>query len=158
MPIRIGSKAPDFNLKSKTPVDAEVKLSNNFGKKNTLLLFFPFVFTRVCADEMCDLTVDLDAYAALDADVIAISVDSPFAQAAWAKQEEIGVTLASDFNKTVTKAYDVMFPMLAKVGDTAARAAFVIDKKGIVQYSEQTPTPLDMPNFQAIKTVLTRLA
>jgi len=133
-------------------------LSSNFGKKNTVLLFFPFVFTRVCADEMCDMTVDLDAYAALGADVIAISMDSPFAQAAWAEQEEIGVTLASDFNKTVTKAYDVIFPMLAKVGDASARAAFIVDKMGVVQYSEQTPTPLDMPNFQAIKTVLARLA
>ncbi len=77
------------------------------------------------------------------ADVIAISVDSPFAQEAWAKTNNIKVTLASDLNKTVIKAYDVVFPMLAGVGDTAARAAFVIDKTGVVQYSEQTPTPKD---------------
>jgi peroxiredoxin len=157
MPIPVGSKAPDFTLKSKTPVDVEVKLSNNLGKKNTVLLFFPLAFTSVCTTEMCGLSAGLDAYSSLGADVIAISVDSPFAQAAWAKQEKIGVTLASDLNKTVSKAYDVVFPMLAGVGDTAARAAFVIDKNGVVQYSEQTPTPKDLPNFEAVKAVLAKL-
>ena len=157
MPIPVGAKAPDFTLKSKTPVDVEVKLSNNLGKKNTVLLFFPLAFTGVCTAEMCSLTAGLDAYASLGADVIAVSVDSPFAQLAWAKQEKIGITLASDLNKTVTRAYDVVFPMLAGVGDTSARAAFVIDKAGVVQYSEQTPTPKDLPNFEAVKAVLAKL-
>jgi peroxiredoxin len=157
MAIPVGSKAPDFTLKSKSPVDAEVKLSNHFGKKNTVLLFFPLAFTGVCTKEMCDLTAGLDAYASLGADVIAVSVDSPFAQAAWAAKEKITVMLASDLNKTVTKAYDVVFPMLAGVGDTSARAAFVIDKHGVVQYSEQTPTPKDLPNFEAVKAVLAKL-
>ena len=157
MPIPVGSKAPDFTLKSKTPADVEVKLSNNFGKKNTVLLFFPLAFTGACTTEMCDVTAGLGAYAGLGADVIAISVDSPFAQAAWAAKEKITITLASDLNKTVTKAYDVMFPMLAGVGDTSARAAFVIDKHGVVQYSEQTPTPKDLPHFDAVKAVLAKL-
>jgi peroxiredoxin len=157
MPIPVGSKAPDFTLKSKSPADVDVKLSNNFGRKNTVLLFFPLAFTGVCTKEMCDLTAGLDAYAGLGADVIAVSVDSPFAQAAWAKQEKIGITLASDLNKMVIKQYDVVFPMLAGVGDTAARAAFVIDKSGVVQYSEQTPTPKDLPNFEAVKAVLAKL-
>jgi peroxiredoxin len=106
---------------------------------------------------MCDVTAGLDAYAGLGADVIAVSVDSPFAQAAWAKQEKIGITLASDLNKEVIKKYDVVFPMLAGVGDTASRAAFVINKNGVVQYSEQTPTPKDLPNFEAVKAVLAKL-
>jgi glutaredoxin-dependent peroxiredoxin len=157
MAIAVGTKAPDFTLKSKSPVDADVKLSNNFGKKNTVLLFFPLAFTGVCTTEMCDLTAGLGAYTGLNADVIAVSVDSPFAQQAWAQKEKIGVTLASDLNKTVTKAYDVVFPMLAGVGDTSARAAFVIDKNGVVQYSERTPTPKDLPNFEAIKATLAKL-
>ena len=157
MAIPVGSHAPDFTLKSKSPADVEVKLGNNLGKKNTVLLFFPLAFTGVCTAEMCSLTAGLDAYASLGADVIAVSVDSPFAQAAWAKQEKIGITLASDLNKTVTKAYDVVFPMLAGVGDTSARAAFVIDKSGVVQYSEQTPTPKDLPNFEAVKATLVKL-
>ena len=157
MAIPVGSKAPDFTLKSKTPVDAEVKLSNNHGKKNTVLLFFPLAFTSVCTKEMCDITSGLGAYASLNADVIGISVDSPFAQQAWAQKEKITITLASDLNKTVIKAYDVVFPMLAGVGDTAARAAFVIDQHGVVQYNEQTPTPKDLPNFEAIKATLSKL-
>jgi peroxiredoxin len=157
MAIAVGTKAPDFTLKSKSPVDADVKLSDNFGKKNTVLLFFPLAFTGVCTTEMCDITAGLGAYAGLNADVIAVSVDSPFAQQAWAQQEKIGVKLASDLNKEVIKQYDVVFPMLAGVGDTAARAAFVIDKQGVVQYSEQTPTPKDLPNFEAVKATLAKL-
>ena len=157
MAIAVGTKAPDFTLKSKSPVDADVKLSNNFGKKNTVLLFFPLAFTGVCTTEMCDVTAGLGAFGNLNAEVIAVSVDSPFAQQAWAQKEKIGITLASDLNKTVTKAYDVVFPMLAGVGDTSARAAFVIDKNGVVQYSEQTPTPKDLPNFEAVKATLAKL-
>ena len=106
---------------------------------------------------MCDITAGLGAYSGLNADVIGISVDTPFAQEAWAQKEKIGITLASDLNKEVIKQYDVVFPMLAGVGDTAARAAFVIDKNGVVQYSEQTPTPKDLPNFNAVKETLARL-
>jgi peroxiredoxin len=157
MPIAVGTKAPDFTLKSKSPTDADVTLSANFGKKNTVLLFFPLAFTGVCTTELCDVTAGLNAYKDLNAEVIGISVDSPFAQAAWAVKEKIGITLASDLNKTTTKAYDVVFPMLAGVGDTSARAAFVIDKAGVVQYAEQTPTPKDLPNFAAIKAKLAAL-
>jgi peroxiredoxin len=158
MPIKVGSKAPDFSLKSKNAAGlADVKLSDNIGKKNTLLLFFPAAFTSVCTEEMCDISAGLSQYSGLNAAVIGISVDTPFAQEAWAKQSKITLTLASDLNKTVTKAYDVIFPNLAGVGDTSARAAFVIDKQGVVQYAEQTPTPKDLPNFAAIKATLSKL-
>ena len=158
MAIPVGSKAPDFTLKSKQASGlVDVKLSNNFGKKNTLLLFFPAAFTGVCTKEMCDLTAGLNAYSGLNADVIGISVDTPFAQEAWAQREKIGITLASDLNKEVIHKYDVVFPMLAGVGDTAARAAFVIDKSGVIRYSEQTPTPKDLPNFSAIQSALAGL-
>jgi peroxiredoxin len=158
MAISVGSKAPDFTLKSKQASGlVDVKLSNNFGKKNTVLLFFPAAFTGVCTQEMCDITGGLNAYSGLNAEVIAISVDTPFAQEAWAQKEKIGITLASDLNKQVIKQYNVVFPMLAGVGDTAARAAFVIDKNGVVQYSEQTPTPKELPNFNEIKATLAKL-
>ena len=158
MAIAVGTKAPDFNLKSKQASGiVDVKLSNNLGKKSTVVLFFPLAFTGVCTQELCDVTAGLAQYTGLNADVIGISVDSPFAQEAWAQKEKIGITLASDLNKTTTKAYDVVFPMLAGVGDTSARAAFVIDKAGGVQYAERTATPKDLPNFQAVKDVLARL-
>ncbi len=158
MPLPVGSKAPDLTLKSKQPSGiVDVKLSDNFGKRNTVLLFFPLAFTSVCTQEMCDVSAGLNAYKDLGAAVIGVSVDSPFAQEAWAQKERIGITLASDLNKEVIKKYDVVFPMLAGVGDTAARAAFVIDKAGVVRYSEQTPTPKDLPNFKAIKDALAKL-
>lgn len=159
MPISIGTKAPDFNLKSKSSGELkDVKLSDNLGKKNTVLLFFPLAFTGVCTQEMCDITAGLGQFSGLNAEVIGISVDSPFAQEAWAKQEKIGITLVSDLNKTATDAYGVRFPGLAGIGDTAARAAFVIDKNGVVQYAEQTATPKDLPNFEAVKATLAKLA
>jgi peroxiredoxin len=157
MPIAAGSKAPDFTLKTKTadgPKD--VKLSDNFGKKQTVLLFFPAAFTGVCTQEMCDTSAGLSEYANLGAEVYGISVDSPFTQEAWAKQNNIRITLLSDLNKTVIKAYDVVLPNLAGMYETAARAAIVIGKDGTVKYAEKTPTPKDLPNFAAVKAALAK--
>lgn len=159
MPIAVGTKAPDFALKSK-PVGGdpkEVKLSANYGSKNTVLLFFPLAFTGVCTQEMCDISAGLNAYADLGADVIAVSVDSPFSQEAWAKQNNIGITIASDLNKKTSADFGVLLDDLLGFGSTSARAAFVIDKNGTVQYAEQTPTPKDLPNFEAIKAKLAEL-
>lgn len=158
MAIAVGTKAPDFTLKSKQASGlVDVKLSDNFGKKNTVLLFFPAAFTGVCTKELCEISAGLGQYSSLNADVIGISVDNAFSQEAWAQKEKIGIPLVSDLNKEVTKKYDVVFPMLAGIGDTSARAAFVIDKNGVVQYSEQTPTPKDLPNFDAVKSTLAKL-
>src|SRR3954468_14132687 len=158
MPIPVGSKAPDFTLKSKQASGlTDVKLSNNFGKKNTVLLFFPLAFTSVCTKEMCDITAGLNTYQGVNADVLAVSVDSPFAQEAWAQKEKIGITLASDLNKKTAEAYGTLLPDLIGLGAVSARAAFVIDKNGIIQYSEQTPTPKDLPNFKAVSETLAKL-
>lgn len=158
MAISVGTKAPDFTLKSKQPSGlVDVKLSDNFGKKNTVLLFFPAAFTSVCTKELCDITAGLNSYSGLNASVVGISVDTPFAQEAWAQKEKINIPLVSDLNKEVIRKYEVVFPMLAGIGDTAARAAFVIDKQGTVQYSEQTPTPKDLPDFDKVKATLARL-
>jgi len=158
MAIPVGSKAPDFTLKSKTATGlVDVSLSNNIGKKNSVLLFFPLAFTGVCTAEMCDVTSGLPGFSDLNADVIAISVDSPFAQEAWAQKEKIGITLASDLNKKTSEAYGTLLPDLIGIGAVSARAAFVVDKDGIVQYSEQTPTPKDLPNLSAVKETLARL-
>jgi len=165
MAIEKGCKAPDFSLKSINGSGekddfglSEVSLSSNIGEKNTVILFFPLAFTGVCTKELCDVTAGLSAYGDLNAEVIAISVDSPFAQGQWAEKENIGITIASDLNKQTAKDYGVLLDDLIGVGSVSARAAFVIDKQGIVQYAEQTPTPLDLPNFEDIKNTLTGLA
>ena len=158
MAIPVGTKAPDFTLKSKNASGlTDVKLSNNFGKANTVVLFFPLAFTGVCTTEMCDLTAGLQQYKDLNAEVVGISVDSPFSQEAWAQKEKIGITLASDLNKQTAKDYGVLLDDLIGLGSVSARAAFVVDKEGVVQYSEQTATPKDLPNFAAIRDVLAKL-
>ena len=158
MAIAVGSKAPDFSLKSKTAAGlVDVKLSENLGKKNTVVLFFPLAFTSVCTQEMCDITAGLNAYTGVNADVIGVSVDSPFSQEAWAQKEKIGIRLASDLNKKTAEAYGVLLPDLIGLGAVSARAAFVVDRQGVIQYSEQTPTPKDLPNFTAIKDTLAKL-
>jgi len=155
MPIAVGTKAPDFTLKTSTADGLkDVTLSANFGKRKTLILFFPLAFTGVCTTELCDVTSDLGKYEGLNAQVYGISVDSPFAQAAWAKQSKISVTLLSDLNKQVAAAYGVIFPGLAGIGDTSARAAFIVGTDGVVAYAEQTATPKDLPNFAAIAAAL----
>ncbi|HOW65631.1 MAG TPA: redoxin domain-containing protein [Candidatus Paceibacterota bacterium] len=158
MPIPVGTKAPEFTLKSKQATGlVDVSLSRNLGQKNTVLLFFPLAFTGVCTNEMCEISGGLATYTQLKADVIAISVDSPFAQEAWAQKERITLTLASDLNKKVAEAYGVLLPDLIGLGSVSARAAFVIDKNGIIQYSEQTATVKDLPNFEAITNILAKL-
>ena len=158
MAIPVGSKAPDFMLKSKqTSGLVDVKLSNNLGKKSTVLLFFPLAFTSVCTQEMCDVSQGINAYKDLGADVIGISIDSPFAQEAWAQKEKIGITLASDLNKETAKAYGTLLADLIGLGSVSARAAFVVDKVGVIRYSEQTPTPKELPNFHAIREALAKL-
>jgi peroxiredoxin len=158
MALKIGSTAPDFTLKTKTDKGLEdVTLSKNFGQKATVLLFFPLAFTSVCTDEMCDKTGGVAAFRDLNAEVYGISIDSPFAQEAWAKKENITITLLSDLDKKTIKAYDVVFPQIAGIGDSAARAAFVIDKAGKIVYAEQTPTPKDLPDLAAVKAALAGL-
>ncbi len=157
MALPLGSSAPDFELKSKTATGLQsVKLSDNFGKTNTVLLFFPLAFTSVCTTELCNASggglSDLP-----NATVLGISVDSPFAQEVWAKNESITITLLSDLNKEVIKAYDIVFPGLAGVGDTASRAVFVIDKAGKIVHVQVTPTPKDLPDFEAVKAALAQL-
>ena len=154
MAIAVGTRAPDFSLKSKRGDVSDVTLSAHVGNKNTVLLFFPLAFTGVCTTELCDVTAGLKQYEDLNASVIGISVDSAFAQEAWAAKENIGITLASDLNKKTAQDYGVLLDDLMGFGAVSARAAFVIDKEGVVRYSEQTATPKDLPNFDAIKSTL----
>lgn len=155
MALSPGSTAPDFTLKRKTDDGLEdVTLSANFGKKNTVLLFFPLANTSVCTDEMCSVSQGIDAYTALDAEVYAISVDSPFAQELWVKANSITVPVLSDFNKDTAKAYDVLYEDLLGFRGVAKRAAFVIDKSGKVIFSSSDDDPKVLPDFAAIQSAL----
>ena len=159
MALAIGTQAPAFSLKSKTADGLkDVALADTLGKKQTVLLFFPLAFTSVCTAEMCSVSQGLDAYKALDAAVYAISVDSPFAQEAWAKENKITFPILSDFNKEVSKAYDVLFaellPGVLSLKGVSKRAAFVIGKDGVIKYSSSSDDPKVLPDFGAIQAAL----
>ena len=163
MALAVGTKAPDFSLASKTADGPkQIKLSENFGKTNTLLLFFPMAFTGTCTTEMCGISNGLREYTDLNASVYGISGDNPFAQEAWAKKESITVPLLSDYEHKVAKAYDVMYdsflPQLnLGMAGVAKRSAFIIDKNGVIQYAESNDDAKQLPNFDKIKAKLGEL-
>lgn len=155
MALTQGNQAPDFTLKTKTADGLkDLTLSDNFGKKKTVLLFFPLAFTSVCMDEMCTVNSGLQAYKALNAEVYGISVDSPFTQEKMALVDNLQFPLLSDFNKEVAAAYDVLYEELLGFKGVAKRSAFVIDENGTIVYSESSDDPKQMPDFDAIKAAL----
>src|SRR5437773_11460748 len=163
MPVSVGTKAPDFSLPTKTADGPkQIKLSDNFGKTNTLLLFFPMAFTGTCTTEMCNLTPELPNYRDMNAAVYGISGDNPFAQEAWAKKENISVPLLSDYEHKVAReygvAYDAFLPQVnLGMAGVAKRSAFIIDKTGVVQYAESSDDAKQLPNFDKIKSRLAEL-
>ena len=160
----VGDKAPDFKLTTLGADGPEfVTLSANAGKSNTLLLFFPMAFTGVCTQEFCDLTASLNDYTSLNASVIGISGDNPFAQGAWAEKEGIKVTLASDYEHEVANAYGIAYDsflpdLKLEMGGVPKRSAFIVDKEGTIQYAESSDDPGKLPDFDAIKAKLSELA
>jgi glutaredoxin-dependent peroxiredoxin len=162
MALAVGTKAPDFSLPTKTAEGAkQVKLSDNFGKTNTLLLFFPMAFTGVCTTEMCNLSPELPSYGDMNAAVYGISGDNPFAQEAWAQKEKITVPLLSDYEHKIAREYDVMYdsflPPNLGMGGVPKRSAFIVDRNGVIQYAESSDDARELPNFDKIKTKLTEL-
>lgn len=164
MALQIGDKAPDFTLVTAGPNGPElVKLSAQTGTSNLLLLFVPMAFTGVCTKELCDVTSGLGAYQSLDAKVFAISGDNPFAQAAWAAKEGIGIPLLSDYEHAVAKAYGVAYDQFLPeknliMGGVAKRSAFVIDKQGVIRHIDVKDSPGDLPDFEAVQAALRALA
>ena len=163
MPLAVGTKAPDFSLSTKTADGPkQIKLSDNFGKKNTLLLFFPMAFTGTCTTEMCGVTMDLAAYSSLNAAVYGISGDNPFAQEAWAQKEKIQVPLLADYEHKVAKAYDAVYDsflpqMNLGMGGVPKRAVFIVDRQGVIQYAECDDDARALPNFEKVKAKLAEL-
>ena len=163
MPLQVGTKAPDFTLPTKVPAGPkQIRLSDNFEHKNTLLLFFPMAFTSTCTTEMCEVSAGLNGYIGLNAAVYGISGDNPFAQEAWAQKENIIVPLLSDYEHKVAKTYDVMYDsflpqMYLGMAGVPKRSAFIIDKSGVIQYAESNDDARQLPNFDNIKAKLAEL-
>jgi peroxiredoxin len=164
MALSVGNHAPDFTLTTLGAAGPELfKLSENLGSTNLLILFVPMAFTGVCTQEFCEISKGINEYEKLNATVIGISGDNPFAQKAWAEKEGITLKLLSDYDHHVATAYDVAYDAFlpAKnliMGGVPKRSAFVIDKAGVIQYAESHDSPGELPNFEAIKTCLAALA
>lgn len=158
MALPVGSNAPDFTLRSKSTNGlVDVKLSELLGEHSVVLLFFPGAFTGVCTQQMHDVSAKLPEFKTANAVVFGISCDTPFSQFAWAEKEDFTVPFLSDYQHQVTELYDVVLPDLAGIGPSSQRAAFVIDKQGVIRYSEQMPKLTDIPSADAILDCLETL-
>ncbi|TDB64504.1 redoxin domain-containing protein [Arundinibacter roseus] len=155
MSCKIGEKAPEFSL-----FNSEKKLVNltDFAGKNLIIHFFPMAFTGVCTTQLCTLRDDIESYKNMNAEVVAISVDSPFALAKFKEQENYSFDLLSDFNKSTSESYGAIYEeFVFGLKGVSKRAAFVVDKEGVVQYAEVLDNAGELPNFGKIKETLTAL-
>lgn len=156
MALNVGDKAVQFQLPATT--GEAVSLEDFRGKQNVVLLFFPFAFSPVCTEEMCGIRDDMARYQELNAAVLGISVDSPFTLKAWAAAENLNFPLLSDFNKEVAPKYGAFYDELRGFKGVAKRAAFVVDKEGVVRYAWVTDDPAVKPSFEEIQQVLNSLS
>ena len=141
--------APDFNLKNTEKND--IALSSYKGK-TVVLAFYPGAFTGVCDTEMCSLRDSMNSFNDLNATVLGISVDSPWANAEFAKKYEINFNLLSDYNRDVSKAYDMIFNGLGGLEgyECSNRGVIIIDREGLIQYRWVAENPGVEPNYSEI--------
>ena len=155
MAIKIGDKAPNFTLYSSEK--KEVSLEDYQGK-NVVLLFFPLAFTGVCTTELCTMRDNIGDYEKLDAQILAVSVDSLFTLNKFKAEQNLNFPLLSDFNKSVSRAYDTLYEdFVFGMRGVAKRSAFVLDKTGTVRYAEVLESAGDLPDFEAVRSALARL-
>jgi peroxiredoxin len=154
MSIQIGQQAPNFTVVSteRTPVTLD-----QYKGKNLLLLFFPLAFTGTCTAELCSTRDNIGVYENANAEVLAVSVDSNASLKVFKEQNQFNFTLASDFNKTASKAYDAFYDDFFGLHGVAKRSAFVIDKEGVIRYAEVLDNAGELPNFDAIQSTLASL-
>lgn len=155
MSLSIGDKAPNIEL-----IDSATQkwsLADQKGK-NTVVLFFPFAYTSVCTEELCTVRDHMNHYSLLNADVVGISVDSPFTLAKFKSDEGLNFPLLSDFNKETSQAYGAYYDeFVLGLKGVSKRSAFVIDGEGVIRYSEVLDIAKDIPNFAAIQEALQQL-
>ena len=92
----VNSTAPDFTLKNTKKEDVSL---SDFKGKTVVLAFYPGAFTGVCDTEMCKLKEDMEVFNEMDTTVLGISVDSPWANAAFAEKYDLNFELLSDLDR-----------------------------------------------------------
>ncbi len=156
MSINVGDKAPSFTLFSEAK--EAINLSDYHGQP-VVLLFFPLAFTGVCTAELCSMRDELTEYNDLNAQVLAISVDSAFTLAKFKEAEGFNFPLLSDFNKEVSRLYGTLYEEFALgMRGVSKRSAFVIDGEGVIRYAEVLESAGDLPNFVEVKATLANYA
>ncbi|MEX2117790.1 MAG: peroxiredoxin [Bacteroidota bacterium] len=156
MPITVGTKAPDFTL---TDTDKKPRSLKEFAGKNVVLAFFPGAFTGVCTKEMCTLRDSLANFNSMNAQVIGISVDSPFANKGFATHNNLSYPLLSDFGLSVSKQYCGVYHDFSGVAgySAAKRSVFVVDKTGVVRYAWISDNPGTEPDYNAVQQAVSLL-
>lgn len=158
MPLKQGDKAPDVTLPSHT--GQQVSLAELWSRQPVVVLFFPLAFTSTCTEELCTVGNDLAAYQELDAQPVAISVDSPFVLARFRQECGADYPFLSDFNREATEAFGVLrtAPVGPGLRNAADRAAFVVGRDGTVAYAWHSTNPGLLPPFDEIKDALKQAA
>ena len=156
MAITVGQPAPDFTLHENPATRHSL---SDYRGKNVVLAFFPGAFTGVCTTEMCTLRDSIGEFENMNAQVIGITVDPPFAQAAWKAANDVSYTFLSDYNREVVNAYDVALPGLAGMeGYVAAkRAVTIVDAQGVVRYHWVADSPANEPDYDEVKAAVAAL-
>jgi len=150
--LKPGDKAPEFTLRASDK--SQVGLRDYRGK-NVVLLFYPLAFTGVCTKELCLMRDSLAEYEQLDAQILAVSVDSLYVLNKWKQMEGFNFPLLSDFNKSVSKKYDTLYKTFVfEMKGVSKRSAFVIDGEGIIRYAEVLENAGELPNFDAVRKTL----
>lgn len=158
MPIETGQPAPDFTLYSDR---REPYTLSEHRDRHAVLLFFPGAFTSTCTEEMCTVNDAMGEYDGLDAEVLGISADAPAVLAEFRKQNGLTFPLLSDHFGEASAAYGAQFSTDEHnlgYDRIAKRAAFVIDRGGIVRYAEVLANPGKLPDFAAIRRALEEVA
>lgn len=152
MSLQVGDQAPDFKLFSSDL--KEVSLSD-FKGQNVIIHFFPMAFTGTCTVQLCTMRDNFSHYEGINAQVLGISVDSPFTLAKYKETESYQFPLLSDFNKEASQAYGAFYDeFVFGLKGVAKRAAFVVDADGKIAYAEVLENAGDLPNFKAIDDTL----
>ncbi|GMR11840.1 MAG: peroxiredoxin [Gemmatimonadota bacterium] len=153
MTLDVGDVAPGFALPLKIG-DPPILLSDYQGEKPVVLLFFPLAFSSTCTAEMCSVAESYSAWQDLDAEVIGISVDSPFVNQKFADDCNAPFPIVSDFNKEASTAYGVLYDEFAGLRGVSKRSAFVVGRDGRISYAWVSEDPAIMPDFDAIMSAL----
>ena len=151
--VEIGAKVPEFTL-----FDYELKKRSlkEFRGKKLVLAFFPGAYTGVCDREMCTLRDALAKLGKLDAQVIAVSVNDPFALKGFHEDNALNFPLLSDYTRETVKAYGVESPDFAglKGYTVAKRSVFILDADGVLKWKWVSNDPGVEPDYAEIERQL----